>query len=102
MSAESIGAHHGLARERGRLARVLRRAATAYLVGAICVALCTVMLAAARAVGRSPRSRRPREAAAAAADLLPARAQPRQLQPAVGLPGRACRPTSATASARRC
>ena len=71
---------------------------TEYLAAAICIALCTVMLlplvlsvlASLKTTGGG---------GGHAADLLPARAQPRQLPAAVGLPGRACRPISSTASA---
>ena len=72
-----------------------------YLVGAICIVVCTRDGAAARA--RGPRlAQDDRRGRRAAADLLPARAEPRQLQPAVGLPGRAADLSRATASGRRC
>ena len=71
-----------------------------YLVGAVCLTICVFMADADRPVDARVGEDDGR-GGGGPADLLPARAQPRQLRAAVDVPGRACRPISSTASRRR-
>ena len=71
-----------------------------YLIGAICLAICVVHAAADRPVG--PRvGEDDRRGGRGAADLFPARAEPRQLRAALDLPGRPADLPRSTASRRR-
>ncbi len=87
--------------QRLRCGAAVDAAARKYLVGAICVAHLRGHAAAAGRLGPGLAQDRPTEAAARAADLLPARASASTATASSGTIRPACRPISSTASAPR-